>query len=72
MPLKKSVSMVGKRPKIIFEKKYVGFESLQDLDSDVCESFNTDFNPVAKEIPGEFEGTVHVLITYTPAEGEKK
>lgn len=50
---------------ILFDKKYEGFESLSDLDRDISEAFDADFNPAAAGIPGEFQGTVRVQITYT-------
>lgn len=52
---------------IIFHKNYEGFESLSDIDRDVAEALDSDFNPVAENIQGEFDGTVRVVITYTPA-----
>lgn len=54
--------------KVIFQKKYVGFESLYDIERDISEAFDTDFNPAAKDIPGEFQGTIQVTMTYTPEE----
>lgn len=58
--------MIASRPRVIFQKKYGGFESLYDIERDISEAFNPDFNPAAKDIPGEFQGTVQVTITYTP------
>jgi len=51
---------------VLFEKKYEGFESLADIDRDVSEAFDGDFNPPAEVLLGEFQGTVTVTITYTP------
>jgi hypothetical protein len=58
--------LTAKRPKVIFKKEYVGFEAIADIDRDVCEAFDTDFNPLAEQIPDEHQGTVTVTITYTP------
>ncbi len=56
--------------KEIFSKKYNGFEALSDVDRDVSEAFNPHFNIAMQDIPGEFEGTMTVVITYTgPEEG---
>lgn len=53
---------------LIFEKDYEGFESLSDIERDIIECFDPQFNEKAKDIPSEFEGTVKVVITYTPDE----
>ena len=50
--------------KEIFNKDYEGFESLYDIQRDVIECFDPAFNEEAKDIPGEFQGTVNVTITY--------
>lgn len=49
---------------IIFEKNYEGFESLFDIDRDISECFDENFNPNMVGISGEFQGTMKVLITY--------
>jgi len=54
--------------KTIFEKEYYGFESLYDLGRDVEECFLPDFNDAASAIPGEFQGTIKVTITYQEVE----
>lgn len=59
-------ALTSNKPVVIFDKKYVGFESLYDMDRDVCEAVNTDYNPLAAALEGEYEGTVQVIITYTP------
>ncbi len=55
----------------IFEKDYDG-ESLYDLERDVSESFNEDYNPVLTEIPtdgyGFQTGTFKVKIQCTQDE----
>lgn len=57
--------------KILFEKKYEGFESLSDLGRDVHEAFDHRFNPAVKDLPGEFQGTVTVKITYSEEKEEQ-
>jgi len=58
---------ISNKPVVIFDKKYEGFESLYDLDRDVCEAVDADFNPLAKKhLAGEYEGTVQVIMVYTP------
>jgi hypothetical protein len=56
------------KPTVIWSHKYHGFESLSDLERDITEAFDDRFNPAAKVIPGEFQGTVKVTIEYTPEE----
>lgn len=56
--------------KVIYEKEYHGFESLYDLGRDVYEAFDSRFNEKAKDIPGEFQGTVKVTIEYMESEDE--
>jgi len=58
--------LTAKRPKVIFTKDYEGVESLYDLGRDVSEAVDDDYNPKAKILMGEFQGTVTVTITYTP------
>ena len=50
--------------KIIFNKDYCGFEDICDLDRDISEAFDRDFNPEMKNIPLEFMGTMRVTIEY--------
>jgi len=50
--------------KVIFEKEYHGFEDIYDMSRDVMEAFDADFNDEVKDLPGEFQGTVKVTITY--------
>lgn len=54
--------------KVIFKKDYSGFESIYDLSRDINEmwekSYDEEKNKVLDSIPGEFQGTVKVLITY--------
>lgn len=54
----------------IWQKDYVGFESLSDLDRDISEAFDEKFNPAVKQLPGEFEGTLRVTIEYINWEDE--
>lgn len=54
----------------IFEKTYEGCEDAIDVFRDVGECFDGRFNPVMKQIPGEFQGTMRVTITYEPSEDD--
>jgi len=58
----------AKKPIVIFDQKYEGFESLQDWDRDMSEAIQDDYNPAAKVLNGEFEGTLQVIMVYTPKE----
>ena len=49
-------------PKIVMEKEYAGFESLNDLVEDVTEGALMEG---MKDIEGEYQGTLKVTITYT-------
>ena len=51
---------------IIFSKEFRGFEALQDWDRDMSEAIQSDYNPAAAVLNGEYEGTVLVTITYIP------
>lgn len=53
-------------PMVIFHKEYEGFEALADVERDVGEAFNGDYNPKSSILMGEYQGTVTVTITYTP------
>jgi len=46
---------------VLFDKKYEGFQSLYNLMGDVCEAVDAD-----GVLESEFQGTVHVIIVYTP------
>jgi hypothetical protein len=48
---------------VLLSKTYHGFEDAADLDRDVSEIFMG-----RDDIPGEFQGTITVTITYTPPE----
>lgn len=49
---------------VIFEKEYYGFEDISDLERDMIEAFDPKYNKRAEKIPGEFEGTVKITVTY--------
>lgn len=51
--------------KTIFQKEYVGFESISDLGRDLHEMWDERFNPLVKGISGEFQGTVRIHVTYS-------
>lgn len=55
--------------KTIFQKDYHGFEDIYDLGRDISECLDPQFNPLAAEIPGEFQGMISVKIEYS---GEPK
>lgn len=57
-----------KEARLIFKKEYEGFESLSDIGRDVSEAFDKDFNPDVAFLPGEFQGTVRVIIEYIELE----
>jgi hypothetical protein len=48
----------------VFSHSYDGFESLYDMGRDIAEAMDERFNPNMKGISGEFQGRVHVSITY--------
>ena len=52
--------------RIIFDEKYCGFESYNDL---IAEIEYGDFFP--EDIPGEYQGTLRVVITYEDFDEEK-
>jgi len=54
------------KPVVVFEKEFHGWESLQDWDRDMSEAIQSDYNPVAKIMDGEFEGTLTVVMVYSP------
>lgn len=54
------------KKKVIFEKTYHGFEAVCDIDRDITEALDPGFNENMKQIPGEFQGRLKVLITYEP------
>lgn len=56
----------------VFDKEYHGFEDAVDVFRDVSEAFDGRFNPSMKGIPGEFQGTMRVTITYEPSEDDPK
>lgn len=55
--------------KTIFEKEYIA-EQLSDVERDISECLNEDFNPEVKDIPvgkyGFAEGTFKVTVTWIP------
>lgn len=57
--------------RVIFQKDFEGFESLQDWDRDMSESIQSDYNSDAKVLDGEFTGTLRVTIEYIPSEDER-
>lgn len=50
----------------IFNKTYEGFEDIFDLDRDISEMWNPEMNPLVKDIPAEFQGSVKVRVQYVP------
>jgi hypothetical protein len=53
-------------PIVIFDKKFEGWESLQDWDRDLSEAMQVDYNPALAPVPPYFDGTIHVVIVYQP------
>lgn len=55
--------------KTIFEKEYIA-EQLSDVERDISECLNEDFNPEVSDIPvgqyGFAEGTFKVTVTWIP------
>lgn len=52
--------------RVIWQKRYHGFEDVFDLHRDISECLDGDFNEKAKDIPGEFQGTIKVTVEYFP------
>lgn len=57
--------------KVIYQKEFVGWESLSDWDRDMSEAIQSDYNSDAGALNGEFTGTVKVTIEYIPGENER-
>ena len=53
---------------VIMDKKYPGFESLLDLIEEVDECGETYGFLGKANIPGEYQGTIRVIITYCDEE----
>ena len=62
---------MSNHPIVIFKKEYDG-ESVVDMERDVFESLNPDFNELAVQIPqdqhGFHEGTFTVTLSWKPNE----
>lgn len=52
----------------IFEKEYHGFEAIADLGRDIYEMWDYLEQP----IPGEFQGTVKVIVEYIEEKEDNK
>ena len=52
----------------IYEKDYIGFESLYDIQRDVYEALDPKFNPNIESVPEEFNGTIKLTMEYIPNE----
>jgi hypothetical protein len=50
----------------IFKKGYHGFEDIFDLNRDISEMWDVEMNPLVKDIPAEFRGSVLVRVMYVP------
>jgi hypothetical protein len=57
---------------ILFNKSYSGFEDLYDIQRDVSEAFQIQYNHKLRRIPSEFSGDIMVTITYVPSEHDFK
>lgn len=53
----------------LLDKEYHGFEDAVDIERDISEMFHS---PAADNIPGEYQGTIRVVVTYTPAEEDQE
>lgn len=53
--------------KVLLDKTY-SVDDLNDLERDVCEAFDSAYNPAAVEIPDDCSGTFRVTMTWTPDE----
>jgi hypothetical protein len=51
---------------VLFQKDYVGFEALADIERDVTEALDSAYNPyeAASILEGEYQGTLRVTITW--------
>lgn len=56
--------------RVIFDKEYVGFEDVYDLERDISEVLDPRHNALAKIVPSEFMGTMRVTITYEKSEDD--
>lgn len=50
--------------KTLYNKTYHGFENFSDYFRDVHEAVDPRFNPLMKDLPGEFQGKITVILTY--------
>lgn len=53
----------------LMDKQYHGFEDATDIERDLSEMF---VSGKASSIPGEFQGTIRVVVTYEPSEEDPK
>lgn len=54
---------------VVFSREY-DCDSLCDLEQDVSEAVQADYNPLVAHVTGEFTGTFTVTIHYTPGDDE--
>lgn len=56
----------------LLNKKYHGFEAASDIDRDVSEIFEFPEDARFKNVIGEFQGTIEILIKFHPEPGDLK
>lgn len=52
--------------RVVFEKTYHGYEDAADLERDISEMWYD--KEAFKDIPGDFQGKLKVVVTYVPEE----
>jgi hypothetical protein len=55
---------------ILLNKKYEGFEDFYDYFRDVSEICEFPEDSAFKNVKGEFQGTIQVVVKFIPAEGD--
>lgn len=55
---------------VILDNEYHGFEAAVDIERDISEMFQYPNDPAVHDIPGEYQGTIRVTVTYTPPEDD--
>lgn len=59
------------RKLLLFQGEYSS-DSISDIERDVYEAFDPEFNSAAKELPFDFPGTIKITITYEENEDEAR
>lgn len=53
-------------PFVLFDKIFSGFEAAVDIERDISEMFDERLNPPAAKLKPEFDGDLHIIVTYIP------